>query len=83
MKMALTRMGENARMVITGDLSQIDLPPGAKSGLADAIDTLKCISEIATVTFTSRDVVRHDLVAQIVSAYDARDTKQKAMKPPR
>ncbi|MBD25064.1 MAG: phosphate starvation-inducible protein PhoH [Candidatus Marinimicrobia bacterium] len=83
MKMALTRMGENARMVVTGDLSQIDLPAGAKSGLADALDTLKGISEIAAVTFTSRDVVRHDLVAQIVSAYDARDTRQKAMKPPR
>ena len=83
MKMALTRMGENSRMVVTGDLSQIDLPNGIKSGLADALETLKDTSGIATLTFTSRDVVRHDLVARIVSAYDARDAKQKAAKSPR
>ncbi len=83
MKMALTRMGENSRMVVTGDLSQIDLPNGIKSGLADALETLKDTSGIATLTFTSRDVVRHDLVARIVSAYDARDAKQKAAKSSR
>ncbi len=83
MKMALTRMGENSRMVVTGDLSQIDLPSGIKSGLADALETLKDTRGIATHTFTSRDVVRHDLVARIVSAYDARDARQKAAKSQR
>lgn len=73
MKMFLTRMGENSRMVVTGDLSQIDLPLGVKSGLQDSIDTLKNIEEIGRVEFTHRDVVRHGLVTRIVSAYDARD----------
>ncbi len=75
MKMALTRMGENAHMVVTGDLSQIDLPLGVKSGLRDAIETLSHISDIAQITFTHRDVVRHDLVTRIVAAYDKRDAR--------
>ena len=75
MKMFLTRMGENSRMVVTGDLSQIDLPLGVKSGLRDSIDTLKAIKEIAQIEFTHRDVVRHDLVTRIVTAYDARDAR--------
>lgn len=75
MKMFLTRMGENARMVVTGDLSQIDLPLGVKSGLRDAMDILRDIEDIGHVTFTHKDVVRHDLVTRIVSAYDARDAK--------
>jgi len=78
MKMALTRMGENSRMVVTGDLSQIDLPNGTKSGLADALETLQNTDGIATTTFTRRDVVRHDLVTRIVSAYEARDAARKA-----
>ncbi len=78
MKMALTRMGENSRMVVTGDLSQIDLPNGTKSGLSDALETLENTTGIATVTFSRHDVVRHDLVTRIVSAYDARDAARKA-----
>jgi len=73
MKMFLTRLGEHGRMVVTGDLSQIDLPRGVKSGLADAIETLDGVRGIARIDFTKRDVVRHDLVARIVEAYDARD----------
>jgi phosphate starvation-inducible protein PhoH and related proteins len=72
MKMFLTRMGEGTRMVVTGDLSQIDLPPGIRSGLRDALDTLEGIQGIDVVRFTSRDVVRHPLVARIVDAYDQR-----------
>jgi len=72
MKMFLTRLGENARMVVTGDLSQIDLPPGQTSGLADALDILHGVPGIAVVRFTDADVVRHELVTRIVRAYDAR-----------
>jgi len=72
MKMFLTRLGENARMVVTGDLSQIDLPPGQTSGLADALDTLEGVNGISTVRFSDVDVVRHELVARIVRAYDAK-----------
>ena len=73
MKMFLTRMGEGTRMVITGDPSQIDLPPGARSGLIDALDTLEGVSGIHVVRFDKRDVVRHRLVARIVDAYEQRD----------
>lgn len=72
MKMFLTRMGEGTRMVITGDLSQIDLPPNTRSGLADALETLEGISGIGVCRFTNNDVVRHPLVARIVDAYDQR-----------
>ncbi|MBN8875253.1 MAG: PhoH family protein [Rhodospirillales bacterium] len=72
MKMFLTRMGEGTRMVITGDLSQVDLPSGVRSGLRDALDTLEGIQGIGVVRFSSRDVVRHPLVARIVDAYDQR-----------
>jgi phosphate starvation-inducible PhoH-like protein len=72
MKMFLTRLGENSRMVVTGDLSQIDLPPGQKSGLAEAVETLKGIKGINMTRFTATDVVRHPLVAEIVRAYDAK-----------
>jgi len=82
MKMALTRMGEGAHMVVTGDLTQIDLPHGVKSGLADALETLKDTQGITTIIFSHRDVVRHDLVTRIVSAYEARDAKKKGAKPP-
>jgi phosphate starvation-inducible PhoH-like protein len=73
MKMFLTRLGEGSRMIITGDPSQIDLPPGQKSGLVEAVGLLKDIPEIAICRFTSDDVVRHELVAKIVRAYDSRD----------
>jgi phosphate starvation-inducible PhoH-like protein len=76
MKMFLTRMGEGTRMVITGDLSQIDLPPGARSGLADALDTLEGVPGIGFARFTVSDVVRHPLVARIVDAYDQRIAAQ-------
>jgi phosphate starvation-inducible PhoH-like protein len=78
MKMFLTRLGENARMVVTGDLSQIDLPRGTKSGLRDALETLRGIDEVAIVEFSDADVVRHPLVAHIVRAYDARDRRRSA-----
>ncbi len=75
MKMALTRMGEGSHMVITGDLSQVDLPRGTKSGLEDALETLDKVKGIGRVAFTHRDVVRHDLVTRIVEAYDKRDAQ--------
>jgi phosphate starvation-inducible PhoH-like protein len=70
MKMLLTRLGENSRMVVTGDPSQVDLPSGQTSGLADAVRLLEGIEGIAHVGFTSADVIRHELVARIVDAYD-------------
>ncbi len=70
MKMFLTRLGHNARMVITGDLSQIDLPAGIESGLHQALRILKDIPDIATIIFDETDVVRHPIVAKIVTAYD-------------
>jgi phosphate starvation-inducible PhoH-like protein len=70
MKMLLTRLGENSRMVVTGDPSQVDLPPGQTSGLAEAVRLLDGIEGIAHVSFTSADVIRHELVARIVEAYD-------------
>ena len=72
MKMFLTRMGEGTRMVITGDLTQIDLPPGTRSGLRDALDTLEGVQGIGVTRFDVRDVVRHPLVARIVDAYEQR-----------
>jgi len=80
MKMFLTRLGENSRMVVTGDLSQVDLPPGALSGLSDALATLKGLDQAAFIKFTDADVVRHPLVASIVRAYAARDSKGNSKK---
>ena len=74
MKMFLTRLGEGSRMVVTGDPTQVDLPAGARSGLAEALDTLSGIDGIGTVRLTDRDVVRHELVARIVRASEARDS---------
>lgn len=70
MKMALTRIGENSRMVVTGDVTQVDLPGGLRSGLVDAIDTLSGVPGIDFVHFTQDDVVRHELVTRIIQAYD-------------
>ena len=70
MKMFLTRLGENSKMVITGDVTQIDLPLKNKSGLKDAINNLKKIKDISFVYLTENDVVRHPLVQKIVKAYD-------------
>ena len=80
MKMALTRLGENARMAVTGDLSQVDLPPGTQSGLSDALDTLQGVDGIAVVHFNEVDVVRHALVSRIVRAYDQRDRKRQSQR---
>ena len=74
MKMFLTRLGEGSRMVITGDRSQVDLPRGVPSGLADAERLLGKIDKIAFNYFTSKDVVRHPLVARIIEAYDKDDS---------
>ena len=71
MKMFLTRIGFGAKAVVTGDVSQIDLPKGAMSGLVDAERVLQRVQGIAISRFTSADVVRHPLVARIVDAYDA------------
>ncbi len=72
-KMFLTRLGEGSRMVITGDLSQIDLKHGIRSGLKDAVEVLEGLNDIEVVRFSDADVVRHNLVSRIVQAYDERD----------
>ena len=71
MKMFLTRIGFGAKAVVTGDVSQVDLPKGSLSGLVDAERVLKRVKGIAVSRFTTADVVRHPLVARIVDAYDA------------
>ncbi|MFC3691188.1 PhoH family protein [Chenggangzhangella methanolivorans] len=70
MKMFLTRLGENSRMIITGDPTQIDLPPGQVSGLAEAIGLLENVEGVGVTRFSAQDVVRHELVARIVRAYE-------------
>ncbi|MEK9676874.1 MAG: PhoH family protein [Rhodospirillaceae bacterium] len=77
MKMFLTRLGGNARMVVTGDLSQIDLPAGVESGLRDATQRLQGVKGLDVVEFSEEDVVRHPLVARIISAYNRTDAEQK------
>ena len=77
MKMFLTRLGERSKMVVTGDPSQIDLPPGMKSGLEEAVGLLNGVAGIEAVRFTASDVVRRDLVAKIVAAYEAADGSKK------
>ena len=74
-KMFLTRLGENSRMVITGDLTQIDLPSGHTSGLKHAVKILKDIDDIGIIRLSERDVVRHPLVQQIVKAYENNEDK--------
>jgi phosphate starvation-inducible PhoH-like protein len=80
MKMFLTRIGFNARAVITGDITQVDLPRGAKSGLRHAIEVLDDIPGISFNYFQSKDIVRHPVVARIVDAYDAFEQKEKRLK---
>ncbi|MBV9077735.1 MAG: PhoH family protein, partial [Methylobacteriaceae bacterium] len=70
MKMFLTRLGEGSRMIVNGDPTQIDLPPGQRSGLQEAVRILDGVEGVARVTFRDADVVRHDLVRRIVSAYE-------------
>ncbi|MBP5764559.1 MAG: PhoH family protein, partial [Bacteroidales bacterium] len=74
-KMLLTRLGLGARMIVTGDISQIDLPHNVKSGLVQAQRILKNISGIATIEFDKRDIVRHRLVQKIVDAYEKFESK--------
>ncbi|MCY4336772.1 MAG: PhoH family protein [Litoreibacter sp.] len=78
MKMFLTRLGQGSRMVITGDRSQVDLPRGVKSGLRDAEDLLKGVDGVSFNYFTSKDVVRHPLVARIIEAYETFEAQQDA-----
>lgn len=81
MKMFLTRLGFGSTAVITGDLTQIDLPKHVKSGLRDAIDVLRDVDGVSFTFFEARDVVRHPLVARIVSAYERRDASDAASGP--
>ena len=79
-KMFLTRMGMNAKMIVTGDITQIDLPLSQKSGLIDALEVLKNIKGIARVDFDIKDIVRHKLVQRIVEAYEKRSKEPLAPK---
>lgn len=81
MKMFLTRLGENARMVVTGDLSQVDLPRGTRSGLRDAHEVLKDVKGLGFIEFGAADVIRHKIVTRIVNAYDAAEKRRKASAP--
>jgi phosphate starvation-inducible PhoH-like protein len=81
MKMFLTRIGYGSTAVVTGDMTQIDLPRHQKSGLKDALEVLRNVNGISFTFFESRDVVRHPLVARIVNAYDARDAQDAATGP--
>ena len=76
-KMFLTRMGFNSKMIITGDITQIDLPISQKSGLIDALEILKSVKGISNIEFNVKDIVRHKLVQEIVKAYEKRDKKTK------
>jgi phosphate starvation-inducible PhoH-like protein len=77
MKMFLTRLGEHSRMIVTGDPSQIDLPPGQTSGLDEAVRLIGKLEDVGHCAFSSADVVRHELVSRIVGAYDAADSAKK------
>ena len=77
MKMFLTRLGDNSKMVVTGDITQIDLPDGKKSGLEDAVRVLGGVDGISIVYLSDKDVVRNPLVMSIVKAYDADDKRRK------
>ena len=78
MKMFLTRMGAGSKVVVTGDVTQIDLPDKARSGLVDALAVLKQVQGIAMMYFSEKDVVRHRLVQDIIKAYDkARSARNK------
>lgn len=76
-KMFLTRLGMNAKMIVTGDVTQIDLPPSTTSGLIQAMQILKGVGGIGKIEFTKKDIVRHKLVQRIVEAYDKFDDKRK------
>lgn len=76
-KMFMTRLGTNAKMIITGDVTQIDLPPSQMSGLKHALNVLKGVDEIAVIEFEKKDIVRHRLVQQIVEAYEKDDLRKR------
>jgi len=77
MKMFLTRMGAGSKIVVSGDITQIDLPPRSRSGLIDALGRLRAIEGIASVRLTAADIVRHPLVQRIVAAYEERPKKRR------
>ena len=77
MKMFLTRLGFNSKMVVTGDVTQIDLPDGKRSGLTDAMRILRNVPDISINTFTEKDVVRHKLVQDIIKAYEKNEEQRK------
>lgn len=77
MKMFLTRLGFNSKMVVTGDVTQIDLPDGKRSGLTDAMRILRNVPDVSINTFTEKDVVRHKLVQDIIKAYEKNEEKRK------
>ena len=77
MKMFLTRLGEGSKAVVTGDLTQIDLPPGKVSGLKRAVNILEGVKDIAVCHFSHKDVVRHELVQSIIKAYESFEKHEK------
>jgi phosphate starvation-inducible PhoH-like protein len=83
MLMFLTRLGQNSKMIVTGDVTQVDLPPGTPSGLADALRKLQGIKGIATVTLDKADIVRHRLVQDIVQAYEGKQPPEEPEREPR
>jgi phosphate starvation-inducible PhoH-like protein len=80
MKMFLTRLGENSHMIVTGDPSQVDLPGGQTSGLAEAVRLLEGVKGVGHAVFTSEDVIRHELVARIVDAYEQMEARKRTAK---
>jgi phosphate starvation-inducible PhoH-like protein len=82
MKMFLTRLGYGSKAVITGDATQIDLPAGKLSGLKEASRILKGVHGIRFITFTEKDVARHHLVQEIISAYEREENRSSALDPP-
>jgi phosphate starvation-inducible PhoH-like protein len=79
-KMFLTRMGWNTKMIVTGDLTQIDLPPTQISGLVQALDVLEGIEGLSIIRMTKKDIVRHKLVTRVVDAYDRYEQAHKTDK---
>ena len=80
MKMFLTRLGFHSKIVVTGDVTQIDLPDGKRSGLVDATNVLKNVEDIEIVRFSEKDVVRHQLVQRIVKAYEKYESSKRSNK---
>ena len=79
-KLILTRLGEGSRMILTGDITQIDLPEGTQSGLAKCAELLSGIDDIAVIKLSSKDVIRHKLVGQIIKAFDKYEENKKPKK---